>query len=44
MERLAKYEHHSLLQKSVNYDCKKFIVQAPEDVFLVMCDPSMNEL
>ncbi len=22
----------------------EFMVQAPEDLFLVMCDPSMNEL
>jgi hypothetical protein len=29
LERLAKDKHSSLLQKSVNYDCKSFIVQAP---------------
>ncbi len=28
----------------VNYNCHLFIVQAAEAVFLVMCDPSMNEL
>jgi hypothetical protein len=29
LERLTKNKHSSLLRKSVNYGCKKFIVQAP---------------
>jgi len=32
LERLARDKHSSLLRKSVNYDCNKFIVQAPLDV------------
>jgi len=29
MDRLARDKHSSLLRKSVNYNCKSFIVQDP---------------
>jgi hypothetical protein len=33
MKRFARNKRSSLLQKSINYNCKRFIVQAPGSQF-----------